>query len=71
MYGQGKKEYFEKKKNNILCSENMCALVLGQGGDDARAVVSSRNQASSMAWPIWRTIFCAILIRCGGEEYFE
>ena len=60
-----------RKKNNILCSKNMCALVLGQGGDDARAVVSSRNQAFSMAWPIWRTIFCAILIRCGGEEYFE
>ena len=66
MYGQGKKEYFEKKNNNILCSKNMCALVLGQGGDDARAVVSSRNQAFSMTWPSWRRIFCAISI--GGIE---
>ena len=62
------KEYLGK---NILCSKNMCALVLGQGGDDARAVVSSRNQAFSVAWPSWRRIFCAILIGCGGEEYFE
>ena len=57
-----KKNILKEKKNNILCSKNMCALVLGQGGDDARAVVSSRNQAFSMAWPGWRRIFCAILI---------
>ena len=24
-----------RKKSNILCYKNICALVLGQGGDDA------------------------------------
>ena len=55
----------------------MCAIVLGQGGDDARAVVSSRNQAFSMALSSWRRIFCSILIvgievekKILNEDYF-